>query len=61
MQSFKCLLRVLSLDNNDLDREHSAGPLPQDPLIQQQQQIIDTGRYYLSGFYILFNFPLVFF
>ena len=65
-QSFKCLFRLLSLDNNDLDRELSAGPLLQDSLIQQQeqeqqQQIIDPGRYYLSGFYIYFNFPLVFF
>lgn len=38
MQSFKCLLRVLSLDNNDLDNELRADLPPQDPQIQQQQQ-----------------------
>ena len=45
MQSFNCLFRSLSLDNNDHDRELIEEPLPQDPLIQQkQQQIIDPGR-----------------
>lgn len=61
MQSFNCLFRSLSLDNNDHDLELNAEPLPLLIQQQQQQQIIDPGRYYLSGFYIYFNFPLVFF